>query len=463
MGEPLKGTVTPLSSVFAPEEAQKASIRVQETISERRKEVDQLQGFLNDNNSLINLVKKLPNQLHHDIMASLLHPHLLVISLIEKLNFDFFFPNAYFSSLVPFGKAAFFPGRLIHTNEFLVLLGEGYYADRTSKQTVEILKRRGKNLESQIETLNAIIKDLKFEASFFDETAIEASEGIVEIREDYVDEASNEDEPTKGAGEDDFARMLSRIDELEKEELEAEIAEEHEEEEEEEEEDKADLSHLMSRTSLEPEDRSSEEQMKNDHSISKRSSQNYPPKDVSKPLKFRFIFTCKSTHIKWIEASSEYCRAYKLKESLSHTPVSMNEVSTPASNSSNHSGRASVVAPVSKEVSNSDSNVGSDRSKAFTGSIVERTHNIENNQKGQTQTPASKPMASPQPYINRANIEAIAMAFSTALNTARANLANQTDTLEPRRRDMQPEEKIDVVLQQLLSSKEESRQYNPWL
>lgn len=56
-----------------------------------------------------------------------------------------------------------------------VLLGEGYYAERTSKQTIKILKRRGKDLESQIETPNAIIKDLKFEASFFDETAIEAA------------------------------------------------------------------------------------------------------------------------------------------------------------------------------------------------------------------------------------------------------------------------------------------------
>ena len=63
-----------------------------------------------------------------------------------------------------------------------VLLGEGYYAERTSKQTVEILKRRGKNLESQIETLDAIIKDLKFEASFFDETATEAAVSFFPIQ-----------------------------------------------------------------------------------------------------------------------------------------------------------------------------------------------------------------------------------------------------------------------------------------
>ncbi|KVI04642.1 Prefoldin [Cynara cardunculus var. scolymus] len=57
-----------------------------------------------------------------------------------------------------------------------VLLGEGYYAERTSKQTIEILKRRGKDLESQIETLNAVIKDLKFEATFFGDTTIEAAQ-----------------------------------------------------------------------------------------------------------------------------------------------------------------------------------------------------------------------------------------------------------------------------------------------
>lgn len=79
---------------------------------------------------------------------------------------------------VPFGKAAFFPGRLIHTNEFLVLLGEGYYADRTSKQTVEILTRRGKSLDSQVDSLEAIIKDLRAEASFFNATASEALVGF---------------------------------------------------------------------------------------------------------------------------------------------------------------------------------------------------------------------------------------------------------------------------------------------
>lgn len=57
---------------------------------------------------------------------------------------------------------------------FQVLLGESYYAERTSRQTVEILKRRGKMLDSQVEALKGEIEDLKVEVSFFDATAAEA-------------------------------------------------------------------------------------------------------------------------------------------------------------------------------------------------------------------------------------------------------------------------------------------------
>ncbi|KAK7404995.1 hypothetical protein VNO78_06106 [Psophocarpus tetragonolobus] len=207
MGESTKkGTVTSLASIFPVEEAQKAAKRVEDAISDKQSELDRLRGFISDNNSLINLVHKLPEQLSHDIM-------------------------------VPFGKAAFFPGRLIHTNEFLVLLGEGYYAERTSKQTVEVLQRRGKSLDSQVDSLEANIKDLEAEASFFNATASQvAGEGLVEIREDYLEEDSDEGESKSGmfliqdgpnlgnatVNDGEYARMLAIMDELEKEELAAE-------------------------------------------------------------------------------------------------------------------------------------------------------------------------------------------------------------------------------------------------
>ncbi|KAL7086567.1 hypothetical protein ACP275_13G009200 [Erythranthe tilingii] len=202
-----KGTVTQLSSIYPAEETLKASRRVQDAIAEREQQLNQLKAFIDDNTSIMNLVQKLPDETHHNIM-------------------------------VPFGNAAFFPGRLIHTNELTVLLGEGYYAERTSKQTAEILKRRGKALEAQVESLKAIMQDLKAEASFFDVTADESAEGLVEIREDYVEEASgtlaaaghkkSENTPSaevgdkEGAYEDEeYTRLLARMAELEKEEEEA--------------------------------------------------------------------------------------------------------------------------------------------------------------------------------------------------------------------------------------------------
>ncbi|KEH30697.1 prefoldin protein [Medicago truncatula] len=181
-----KGTVTPLESHFSPEEVQKATKHIQDSIAVKNNELHQLRAFVDDNSNLI--------------------------------------------SLVPFGKAAFFPGRLIHTNEFMVLLGEGYYADRTSKQTVEILQRRGKSLDSQVDSLQLMINNLN---SFIKVADSEVEEGLVEIREEYVEDEDNdhsdeeesesdlpvEDATSSGkstAKEMDYAAFLSMMDELEK-------------------------------------------------------------------------------------------------------------------------------------------------------------------------------------------------------------------------------------------------------
>lgn len=214
-----KGTVTAVDSLFPAEEAQRASERVHAAIAVCRGELDRLNSFVADNSALTKLVRQLPDEISHDIM-------------------------------VPFGSAAFFPGRLIHTNEFLVLLGDAYYAERTSKQTVEILRRREKSLESQVEALMASLLDLEAEAKFFDSTAAEAKEGIMEIREEYIEESQNQqediveireeyieepqNESESGLPESSFkntpllpdedsehARIMARLDELEKEELEA--------------------------------------------------------------------------------------------------------------------------------------------------------------------------------------------------------------------------------------------------
>lgn len=189
----VKGTVTQLSSLYPVEEMEKALKHIQNTLNEKQKELDNLNNFIVDNTNLINQVQSLPDELHHNIM-------------------------------VPFGKVAFFPGSLIHTNEFLVLLGEGYYAQRTSKQTIEILRRRENALESQVADLKANMKDIESKASFFASTAAEAKEGLVEIREDYVEEEPEVNVPSVSGvstvhamDDEEFARITARFDELEKE------------------------------------------------------------------------------------------------------------------------------------------------------------------------------------------------------------------------------------------------------
>ncbi|CAF0896931.1 unnamed protein product [Adineta ricciae] len=51
---------------------------------------------------------------------------------------------------VPFGKLAFIPGRVIHSNEILVLLGDNYFAERSCKQAIEIVDRRLTNIEENL-------------------------------------------------------------------------------------------------------------------------------------------------------------------------------------------------------------------------------------------------------------------------------------------------------------------------
>ncbi|KAM3335080.1 hypothetical protein ACQJBY_029472 [Aegilops geniculata] len=186
-----KGTATPLASAFSPEETRRAVSRVAQAIADRRADLARVQGFFADNAALVNLVQRLPDELSHQIM-------------------------------VPFGGAAFFPGSLIHTNELLVLLGDGYYADRSAKQTTEILHRRGMELEAQMEAIKATISDLEAEAKFFESTAAEASEGLVEIREEYDEEdteiISSKTEASSSSGgisDEEHARMMARFDELE--------------------------------------------------------------------------------------------------------------------------------------------------------------------------------------------------------------------------------------------------------
>ncbi|XP_015082642.1 RNA polymerase II subunit 5-mediating protein homolog isoform X2 [Solanum pennellii] len=347
MAESVKGTVTSLSSLFPVEEAQKAAKRVEEIISERQKQLDQLRDFAADNNTLIRLVQRLPDELHHDIM-------------------------------VPFGKAAFFPGRLIHTNEFLVLLGEGYYAERTAKQTVGILNRRGKALEVQVESVKALMQDLKAEASFFDATASEAAEGLVEIREDYVEETSPKEAsmigivepklPISSQAEDvshvkdeEYDRIFSRLAELEKEEEEAEHANQEE-------------------------IGSDDSDVSPGHVILEEEMKSLELEERGKSS--RFQSTEKFPDHWHVEGSKATSKENCLPENLAYGKFNLTE-NAPVEPQAEEDVKAPVIAETKAEARPSEPQF--DSSKAFTGSIVE--HNSDVNSKVQSVSRSSKPVS----------------------------------------------------------------------
>ncbi|KAK8706525.1 hypothetical protein V6N13_050086 [Hibiscus sabdariffa] len=389
MGKPeVKGTVTPLSSMFPPEEVQKAAKLVEEKLSEKRNEMSQLKEFIADNTSLINLVQKLPDELHHDIM-------------------------------VPFGKAAFFPGRLIHTNEFLVLLGESYYADRTAKQTVDILKRRGKSLMSKVDALKAEMQDLKAEASFFDSTASEVAEDLVEIRE-YEEDNSNQSEsqsgPTElesptlaetdhkmdskmGASKDDeYARLMSRLEELEKEELAAENGEIDEDEDEDEDED------------ANATETDGDENELTEAAFHRKKDEGYSSLDhgqrFSESQPTRQLQQSKGKEAMREEISNKYNHQDLTNQfsctGLTAEPLTKGEMSCGRIIHQDKMLNPSVNASVpseNKPVQTSKSKF--DSSKAFTGSIVEHTENLEKKTPGQNTTPSESSGSKPSKPVSR--------------------------------------------------------------
>ncbi|KAE9616882.1 putative prefoldin alpha [Lupinus albus] len=369
MEETRKGTVTSLSSVFPAEEAQKAVKRVQDTISDKKSELDYLRGFVADNNNLINLVHKLPEQLSHDIM-------------------------------VPFGKAAFFPGRLVHTNEFLVLLGEGYYAERTSKQTVEILTRRGKSLDSRVDSIEAIIKDLQAEASFFNATASEALEGLVEIREDYVEEDCKQESksgslkqsaPNFGkttADDQQYARMMSRLDELEKQEELASESGNHSDQSEETTSDTDDISYQRPTDNNLQSSQDFRQGMLLDQTKNKSMAAEIPKKqnhqeDIADQLNFASLAVQSKVQEK--ENVPKKVRFVDQGEKLVHPEEKIVKATTASKG----------------EVQHQTSQTSFDSRKAFTGSIIEHAENIKASPIEQSSTLSQVSGSQPKKPVSR--------------------------------------------------------------
>uniref|UniRef100_A0A4W6ES39 URI1 prefoldin like chaperone n=1 Tax=Lates calcarifer TaxID=8187 RepID=A0A4W6ES39_LATCA len=88
-----------------------------------------------DYEALTDRLKTLPDQLSYDIM-------------------------------VPFGPLAFMPGRLVHTNEITVLLGDNWFAKCSTKQAQKIVDHRMKYVKCELDDLSKTMKNFEARVGF---------------------------------------------------------------------------------------------------------------------------------------------------------------------------------------------------------------------------------------------------------------------------------------------------------
>jgi len=128
-------------------------------------------------------------------------------------------------AMVPLSKIAFCPGRLVHTNEVMVLLGDKYFAKTSVKTAREIVESRTKQIEQRLEK-NEIAgtqiteRDEKLNGEFNDEDLIK--EEWDEEKDKCIDQqrrAHRPDEDTIEKLRKEQSEKLKRINSKSEEEL----------------------------------------------------------------------------------------------------------------------------------------------------------------------------------------------------------------------------------------------------
>ncbi|KAJ7311908.1 hypothetical protein JRQ81_006227 [Phrynocephalus forsythii] len=87
--------------------------------------------------------------------------------------------------MVPFGPLAFMPGRLVHTNEITVLLGENWFAKCSAKQASTLVEHRKKHVRKMLSDLQKVMKNFESRVEFTEDLQkmSSAAGDFVDIRE----------------------------------------------------------------------------------------------------------------------------------------------------------------------------------------------------------------------------------------------------------------------------------------
>ncbi|XP_059130729.1 unconventional prefoldin RPB5 interactor 1 isoform X1 [Peromyscus eremicus] len=98
-------------------------------------------------------------------------------TLPDKLSYDV---------MVPFGPLAFMPGKLVHTNEVTVLLGDNWFAKCSAKQAVGLVEHRKEHVRKTIDDFKKVLKNFESRVEFTEDLQkmSDAAGDIVDIREE---------------------------------------------------------------------------------------------------------------------------------------------------------------------------------------------------------------------------------------------------------------------------------------
>ncbi|KAJ1082667.1 hypothetical protein NDU88_002832 [Pleurodeles waltl] len=107
---------------------------------------------------------------HYEVLENRLN------TLPDKLSYDV---------MVPFGPLAFMPGRLVHTNEITVLLGDNWFAKCSAKQAISLVDHRKKHVRKTLDDLQVVIKNFESRVEFTEDLQkmSDESSDYVDIRE----------------------------------------------------------------------------------------------------------------------------------------------------------------------------------------------------------------------------------------------------------------------------------------
>ncbi|XP_053742610.1 unconventional prefoldin RPB5 interactor 1 [Synchiropus splendidus] len=96
-------------------------------------------------------------------------------SLPDKLSYDI---------MVPFGPLAFMPGKLVHTNEVTVLLGDNWFAQCSAKQAQKIVDHRLNYVKKEVDGLVKTRKNFEARVGMTKDWETDTKDNYVDIRED---------------------------------------------------------------------------------------------------------------------------------------------------------------------------------------------------------------------------------------------------------------------------------------